>query len=292
VSGGYRNDVPIFLASLSASFWGTTNFVGGAASRRLSAFTVLLWTTVGNFAVVLPVAIATASFTGRDFAWGLFAGLWALAGMITMYDGFAHGRMSVVAPIIAMESCAVPFVTRTAEGNPHSSFALLGVAAAVAAVVLLTRSAETHDGIAPEHLVTPRDDRRALVSATTAGLSFGVMILCLAQARPSAGVWPLVAERLLMLVLLTLFLRFRGEGAIARPALPLLLTSGLIGATGDTSYQYALYGGDVALVSVVAGLHPATTILLARLVLKEQLRAPQFAGLAVALTSVALISIG
>jgi drug/metabolite transporter (DMT)-like permease len=57
-------------------------------------------------------------------------------------------------------------------------------------------------------------------------------------------------------------------------------------------FTYAAASGNLGVVSVLGSLYPVATVLLARIVLAERLNRPQAAGVAVALTGVALMAAG
>ncbi len=57
-------------------------------------------------------------------------------------------------------------------------------------------------------------------------------------------------------------------------------------------YVVAVHAGQLAIVAVLTSLYPASTVALAACVLRERLRPLQWAGVALALAGVALISAG
>lgn len=78
----------------------------------------------------------------------------------------------------------------------------------------------------------------------------------------------------------------------ARPMVALIIGSGFMGSIGNLSFIASTTEGNLAIVSVVASLFPAATVGLAYLFAGERLRRYQLAGVAAALTAVALVSSG
>jgi drug/metabolite transporter (DMT)-like permease len=86
---------------------------------------------------------------------------------------------------------------------------------------------------------------------------------------------------------------------VLRPRLPgagrgrLLLVAVGLGDTGATLlYGAASTRGLLSVVAVLSSLYPIVIVVLARLLLAERVARPQLAGVALALTGVALISAG
>jgi drug/metabolite transporter (DMT)-like permease len=82
----------------------------------------------------------------------------------------------------------------------------------------------------------------------------------------------------------------RGTGWVA--ALPLLLVVGAVDVTANSAFAFATRGGLLSVVAVLGSLYPVVTVLLARQVHRERLRAVQVAGVAGTLLGVALLSVG
>ncbi len=98
--------------------------------------------------------------------------------------------------------------------------------------------------------------KRATTGVTTAiasGIAIGIFLVCLERTGPSAGLWPLVANIL---------------------------------------YLLAVRQGPLSIVATLTSLYPASTILLARIVLSERLRIVQQAGVACAVLAIVLIVSG
>lgn len=78
----------------------------------------------------------------------------------------------------------------------------------------------------------------------------------------------------------------------ARPALLLVLASGLADAVGETTFAVSTTHGLISLVSVIASLYPAFMVGFAALWLRERPARHQLAGVAATLAGIALISAG
>lgn len=72
-----------------------------------------------------------------------------------------------------------------------------------------------------------------------------------------------------------------------------LITSvGMLGAAAAIAYFLSTQGGLLSIVAVLTSLYPASTVLLARIVLDEAIARRQAVGLVLAGTAVALIVLG
>jgi drug/metabolite transporter (DMT)-like permease len=71
----------------------------------------------------------------------------------------------------------------------------------------------------------------------------------------------------------------------------LAVLTGVTGGGGTLCFFVATHAGLLAVTAVITSLYPATTILMARLLLGERLTVVRLAGLGLAAASVALIAI-
>jgi drug/metabolite transporter (DMT)-like permease len=127
-----------------------------------------------------------------------------------------------------------------------------------------------------------------------AAAGFGMFYLCFQRAGAHGLLWPLVCARVASVSLYAL-----GMFAARRPFVwPGRRLAGLIALAGvlDTSanglYLAASQLGMLSLVAVLASLYPVVTVILARLVIDERLSTSQKLSAALALSGVALISVG
>jgi drug/metabolite transporter (DMT)-like permease len=279
--------VSALLAVLSSLGYGAGDFLGGLAARRAPVVTAVAWSQLSGLlalAAALPV-LPSAAPTPRDYAWGALAGLAGGAGLAGLYAALARGRMSVVAPITAVCALGVPVLVGLALGERPSGLALAGVVLGVLAVMLLGRTRE-EPGAA-------RGGAGAVPLALGAGLVIGVFMALLGKIDPRAGLWPLASARLVSLAL------FGGAavltGRLRPPDLPrlaLMTSSGVLDMAANAFFVLATRGGLLTLAATLSALYPATTVLLARLVLGERLAPGQGPGLAAAGLAIVLIVAG
>jgi len=75
-----------------------------------------------------------------------------------------------------------------------------------------------------------------------------------------------------------------------RAALPAALACGALDVLANALYLIATRGGPLGLVATLTSLYPASTVMLARVVLRERLRPVQSLGLACAAAAIVLIT--
>lgn len=288
------------LGLLVAATYGSGDFFGGLAARRLPPTAVVLWSQLaGLLGLVVLVPFVGGAPTRADLATGAIAGPCGLVGVVLLYRGLAVGRMAVVAPTTAVGAALVPFVAGLVDGDRMTLLRVVGAVAALAGVVLV--SVPAHD-VSPSSSTAAHDlgiegkADRVLAEAAlaiAAGLSFGVVFVLLARASGEAGVWPVVAQRCTSVAVggSVLALVARRE---LRPPLAharILVLAGLCDAGANGLFLVAAASGDLSVVGVVSSLYPAATVLLAALVLHERIASLQALGLAAAGAGVVLLAL-
>lgn len=275
----------VLLALCSAATYGVGDFFGGMAARRVPATVVLLWSHGLGLALLLAAApIAGGSVSGGDLAVGAIGGLSGAAGVGLLYKGLSVGPMSVVAPITALLSAAVPVLWGVGQGERPDVNVVLGMALALLAIVLV--SAEGGGTFRPA-------DLRGLVFALGAGLGFGLFFVALSYTDDGSGVWPLVAARAASVTVvgaLALLGRVPRQPP-AGDARALTGGAGALDAAANVLYLLAIREGLLSVVSVLAALYPTGTVVLARVVLKEEFATLQRVGLALAIPAAILMAI-
>jgi len=297
----------VALALGASLCWGSGDFFGGLTTRRATLWAVI----VGSQAVGLTGAALVVVLTGRP--WIGVAGLWpvllgSVAGSIALmafYKALAIGTMSIVAPITAT-SALVPFLWGIAGGERPSVAQLLGVALAVAGVVVVTtqrprRGAAIGAGalpgepaIGPGALAPPPGaaaQRRAVALALVAAVGIGLMLLGYDETAKHDALWAMLGGRVssacfFAVVLLVL----RPRIGMRRSALPGIVAVGILDTSANGLFALATTQGYLSIVGVIGSLYPVTTVVLAYVVLRERLARRQLVGVLAALAGVAVIA--
>lgn len=276
----------VLLALAASLAWGFADFGAGVGARRLP---VLVVAAIGQSAglllagvVVLATSHSTPSRT--QFAWAVFAGLIGVVGIGAFYRALAIGTMGIVGPITAT-AAIVPVAYGLARGERPSTMQGVGVALAVVGVIAASL----------EH-VPERAAHRFGVGvglALMAALLFGGSLIGLSRAAPGGTAWAVFTMRAVVVPLVLIAV------LMLKPQLPksargwLLLAGVGIADTGATLlFGAASTRGLLSVVAVLSSLYPIVLVVLARVLLAERVARPQLAGVALALTGVALISAG
>jgi drug/metabolite transporter (DMT)-like permease len=277
----------IVLALAAALVYGAADFFGGLASKRNVVWGVVFVSGVTGLItalVALPL-LGLGPPQPRDLELGAIIGVVGLIGIAALYRGLAIARMSVVAPITAVVAASVPILYGILRGERPSLPAIIGIVLALGAVALVSRSSD--EDVAGD----PEPQRAGLLLALLSGLGFGLVYVLLAAS--SRGAWPLVASRTMFVILTGLIVwRMRLPALTVRGTTGFAVLTGVLDMGANVLYLLSLRYTLVAIAAVIASLYPASTVMLARIVLHERLHSVQWAGVACALAGVILMARG
>lgn len=273
----------IVLALVSALAYGISDFLGGIFSKRASPWQVA---TVGQSSSALCALAAGLVLAGTpvagDWLAAALAGFGGGFGAAFLYRGLSSGKMSVVAPISAIGSALIPVGVGLVQGERPSGLAVMGIALAFPAIYLISRVAPgTESG------------HGGVLDGVLAGLGFGMLFVGLGQVGGDAGLLPVALAQLTSVlgVVLTATVLHQGWVPRQRGAWNAVVM-GPLGASATGFFLYATHTGLLSVVSVIASLYPAGTVVLAAVLLREQIHRSQGAGLAFAAVAVALVAAG
>jgi drug/metabolite transporter (DMT)-like permease len=286
--------VVYLLAIGSALFYGAADFAGGLTTRRAGALPVVLLSQTSGLvllALILPL-LPPASPSHADLFWGAAAGLTGGIGVALLYRALAIGIMALVAPTTAVCAVTIPVVVSIVLGERPLPLALGGIALGIVSIVLVSRQ----DAAAKHQRHTAPSARRlppGVGTALASGVAIGLFFLSLAQTGSDSGMWPILVARL---VSVTLFgtVAMVGKHPIRMPArvTAIVIVAGAIDMFANALYLVAVWQGPLSTVVTLSSLYPASTVLLARIVLRERLNSWQITGVGCALAAIVLIVSG
>ena len=278
----------VLLALAAALVYGAGDFSGGIATRRAPAMTVVLASQLlgGLLLALLAFAVGGDALAPEDVAWAAMAGIAGGGALALLYHGLATGIMSLVAPVTAVVAAAVPVLAGYGFGERPSKVAAAGMVVALGAILLISRPATDEHGAG-------RLDAKTLALALGAGLGFGLFFIGLERTSPGTGLWPLVPARgAAALGFVILALATRTSVRLPKGLGRWVLAAAVCDTAANALYLLAVRRGLLAIVAVLTSLYPASTLVLARVVLGERLARVQQLGLAGAAMAVVLISVG
>lgn len=300
-----------WAAALGAVAYGTGDFVGGFASRRLTTFSVVAIAQAVAVAFLLQGAVLDrAPFSLGTQNWiCVLAGLAYAAGVISIYEGLAHGRVAIVSSICGLLTIVIPLAGDVVLGRNLAPGEGVGIAFCAAAAILIVGASKAGGG---------RESTAWSVRAgVTSGIAFGAADLCLGTIPPQLATDALLATRCVAAaVALALALIFAGRLSLrpaasglpaftsgvlsapdtAIPATPmtapssassglvmsvgLAVAAGLLDTLGHYGYVHAATRGSMGVAAALVAIFPGVTVLLAAILLRERITRGQIVGLA------------
>lgn len=274
------------LGLLSAASWGGSDFAGGFGARRAPALLVAVSGHAVSFFILLAVCLAAkialpASHFLFYAAVGGFEGALALA---VFYRALSMGGMGLTAALAGLLTALVPVVFSALRYGLPAPLTAVGLAIGCAAIWLITRGSAGKEG----ESITPRI---ALGMGALAGIGFGSQLVLFKMAGEGSLLWVMAAARAAGVTALLMALLLMPPKTPWRGFWFTGILAGLLDTAGNLLYIQASRLGRLDAAAVICSLYPAGTILLASLVMHEHPSRRQWAGMALALGAVALLSL-
>jgi uncharacterized membrane protein len=302
----------VVLGFIGAITFGAADFIGGLASKRISATKVTFVSGLVGFGVAIVGSLMIPSvFSWQALFWGAMAGIVGSAAIMMLYASLAIGPMSILSPLGAFVSAVVPVTWALTTGETLGTFGFVGLGLGLVAVVFV--------GFVPEKNAV-RPSFKGLAMSIGAGILIGAFLIFIDRAPSDAGLIPLIANRIVSASIMGITIavlagvraarrsRARAAGGARaddaatlqresfadswRPGLKLAVLTGIIDGTGNALLLLGIQIGDLSVMSVLTAMYPAGTIILAGVVLKERVAPIQAVGLVLAITAAALLALG
>jgi drug/metabolite transporter (DMT)-like permease len=285
---------------LAALFWGGGDFSGGMGAKHAGgtipgALRIILLSHSASFITLVILALLRGDTfpSGAPLLWGISAGVIGGLSLLCFYIALARGSMGAAAAISGLLAAAVPAVlTIASEGSPGTlhltGFAVAGIA------IWMVAAAPTGVLEAPALKPSPS----TLLLAIVAGAGFGLYFVAVKHAGAAGILWPMATARMGSITTCSLFAlvmamtnrKNRAPITLTKPAVLWAFSTALLDTCGNLLFLSATRAGRLDIAAVLASLYPATTILLAGLVLKERFSRRQGLGMAIAAIAVAMIT--
>ena len=179
-----------------------------------------------------------------------------------------------------------------ATGERPSTATWVGVIIAFPAIWLVARGSE-HDEVLGEARQDCRPQSQDVIDGLSAGAGFGLLFVALGQVPDDAGLAPLaVMDVAAVIILAAAALALHQPLRLPAPITGYAALAGGLGASATVLFLLATQSGLLTVASVLTSLYPATTVLLAALVLHEHITRWQGVGLGFAGIAVGLVASG
>jgi drug/metabolite transporter (DMT)-like permease len=237
---------------------------------------------------LLGVTAATAGGPVREGAllWGCLYGISQAIGVYCFYAAVAAGPIAVVSPLAAVLNAAVPVAAGVALGERPGETASWGVVLAMFAVILVSRESP-----ADEDVRTHRFTSKVAWLTVGSGVAFGLDFVLLHQAPTECRLWPLFFARAAATVLVFTVAGMSNNLQLpSKTPLRLAVMAALLDSCANITMLLAIQKWLLSLASILISLYPATTVILAIIVLRERVTRWQAIGMVLAALSVGMIA--
>ncbi|MCS6887687.1 DMT family transporter [Chloroflexus sp.] len=275
----------IIYGLIAALGWGTGDFLITRATRQIGwQWTLLLAQLTGIVAIGLVLLGRSDPLPPWGPAWpmAVAVNLLNLTGTLLLYRAFAIGTLAIVSPISA-SFAAVTAALALLDGEQLGAITLAGTGLVIGGVVVVSRG----PGKA-------RADLRGVPEAIGVAISFGLFFWLIGDVTATFGIaWPVLIGRIVTVLGAVMIL------VLSRPARPrlgaahggLIIAASALDTIAFLSFNTGIATAYVSVVTALASIFSAVTVVLAWLVLRERLARSQWLGVAGILAGVLLVSL-
>jgi drug/metabolite transporter (DMT)-like permease len=237
---------------------------------------------IGTIGIVLLASSDTPPPAREAWLLAIGVNLFNLVGTLLLYRAFAVGALAVVSPIAAGFAVVTAGLAMT-DGERLGQLALVGTALVIGGVVVVSRGQGRGE-----------TSTRGVPEALGAALALGIFFWLIGRVTPQMGIaWPVLVGRVTGVLASLLALLARGAQPVRLPRglWPAVLAATVFDTTAFLAYNGGIAGAYVSVVSALASIFSAVTVLLAWVVLRERLARAQWAGVLAILLGVLLVSV-
>lgn len=315
----------ILLGLLTALAWGSSDFLARFAARRLGTLRTTLYMQLVGL-VLLTIFLPYLGGWGHlldgsgwePWAWGALAGALNTLATLSLYRSFETGKLAVVAPL----SASYPVLTvaiSALTGDPLTAVRASGVVLILAGVIVVVRGEaaesepnpnESTNGRAGQSPQSPaafpidpsptappprKKSLSGIAAALISAVGFGVLFWLLGnRVVPRVGfastVWMIRLTSSALTGLAILIMK-QPISLPRKSSVSLwLLGMGLLDTAAFVLNNRGMQLEQVSVVSVLASLYGAVTVILSTVLLDERMSRWQWLGIAAIFAGITLIS--
>ncbi|WP_298403810.1 DMT family transporter [uncultured Chloroflexus sp.] len=275
----------IIYGLIAALGWGTGDFLITRATRQLGWQWTLLFAQMAGIVAIGLVLLGRGDPLppwGPDWLAAVAVNLLNVTGTLLLYRAFTIGTLAIVSPISA-SFAAVTAALALLDGETLGMITLAGTGFVIGGVIVVSRG----PGTAHTNL-------RGVPEAIGVAISFGLFFWLIGDITATFGIaWPVLIGRVVTVLAAAMILAF------SRPALPqltaarggLIIAASVLDTIAFLSFNTGIATAYVSVVTALASIFSAVTVVLAWLVLRERLARSQWLGVAGILVGVLLVSL-
>jgi drug/metabolite transporter (DMT)-like permease len=275
------NILGIVLALISAAVWGGGDFSGGYASRRSSPFHVLALAALSGLLILIAAALlGRETFPSpRGILFAALGGISGALGIAAFYRALSMGYVATVAPTAGVISAVLPVVIGIFTQGLPAPTKLVGFGLALVGIWLVSAASSS----------AGRISSWGFFLACLAGVGFGGFLTFLGLVDPGKIYTPLIVSRSMTLVIGLLLIKLNRMPLPSLTSNPTALLAGVLDAGGNLFYIMARQYTRLDIAALLSSLYPASTVLLAGIILKEKVSFRQGMGVVMCLAAILLI---
>jgi drug/metabolite transporter (DMT)-like permease len=296
----------VLLGLLTALAWGCSDFLARFAARRIGSLRTTLYMQLAGL-VLLTIFLRWIGGWGhlmdgsgwQPWAWGTLAGIVNGIATLSLYRSFEVGKMAVVAPLSASYP-ALTVLLSAFSGEHLTSGRAAGIACILVGVVLVARGeTESASSVDSSPSAPKSKPRTGMGWALLSAAGFGVLFWLLGtRVVPAVGfastVWMIRLSSSVLTVCVLLLLKqplalprqSDGQSSVS----VWLLGMGVLDTGAFVLNNRGMQLEQVSVVSVLASLYGAVTVILAAVFLRERLARWQWLGIVAIFAGIGLIS--
>ncbi|HXZ03842.1 MAG TPA: DMT family transporter [Ktedonobacteraceae bacterium] len=308
----------IILGLSAALFWGTADFLVRYTTHIIGTYRTLFYMQFIGLACLSIFLVVSGDFAHQfahiSWQWWVLAIITALLNVVSalaLYRAFEIGVLAVVSPIAA-SSTALTVVLVILSGEMISRARGVGITATLIGVALaathFTPSEDTNgQDIDEKSAQYPKEQYKnlrllrrgkltrgvgwALVSAVCYGIDFWLLGIYIVPVF--GGIFPVWIIRFTTICALALFAMPARQNLRwpPRKAWWFIIPIGILDTLAFISVAIGYTTEQVSVVSVLASLFSAVTVLLAWIFLREKLQWSQWLGIVIILLGVSLVKL-